>query len=56
MAKKATEALDEIERIVREFGDCDLEMPDGTQVGWYNPVDRIEFDSDRQAIQVISDR
>ena len=42
---KATEAIERLERIVAEFGDADMVMPDPIEAMWRNPVDRIEFDS-----------
>jgi hypothetical protein len=53
---KATEAIEELERIVHEFGDAVLEIPDPIEGAWRNPVDRIEFDSERQSILLVSDR
>jgi hypothetical protein len=53
---KATEAIEELERVVNEFGDAELVIPDPIESSWQNPVDRIEFDSDRQAILFVSDR
>lgn len=56
MALKATEAIEELERIVNEFGDASLVMPDPVEATYLNPVDRIEFNSERQAIMFVSDR
>lgn len=56
MSMKATEGIEELERIVAEFGDADLQVPDPIEDAWRNPVDRIEFDSERQAILFVSDR
>ncbi len=56
MALKATEAIEELERIVNEFGDAVLVMPDPIEATYRNPVDRIEFDSAQQAILFVSDR
>lgn len=56
MSIKATEAIEELERIVNEFGDAVLETPDPVEATWRNPVDRIEFDSERQSILLVSDR
>jgi hypothetical protein len=53
---KATEAIEELERLVNEFGDAELQMPDPIQASWRNPVDRVEFDSERQEILFVSDR
>jgi hypothetical protein len=52
---KATEGIEAMERIVNEFGDADLEMPDQIEGQWRNPVDRIEFDAERQSILLVSD-
>ena len=56
MALKATEAIEELERIVNEFGDAELVMPDPVEATYLNPVDRIEFNSERQAIMFVTDR
>jgi hypothetical protein len=53
---KATEAVEEIERLIYEFGDAVLVMPDPIEATFRNPVDRIEFDSEQQAILIVSDR
>lgn len=53
---KATEAIEELERLVNEFGDAELQIPDPIEAAWKNPVDRIEFDSERQSILFVSDR
>lgn len=53
---KATEAIEELERIVNEFGDVELKTPDPVEATWRNPVDRIEFDSESQSILFVSDR
>lgn len=51
---KSTEALEEIERLQNEFGECELQIPDPVERWWYN-VDRIEFDPEAQAIRLVSD-
>lgn len=51
---KATEALEEIERAVTEFGDFELQIPDPVERWWY-PVDRIEVDPEAQALRLVSD-
>ena len=56
VALKATEAIEELERIVDEFGDAGLVMPDPIEAAFRNPVDRIEFDSAQQAILLVTDR
>lgn len=56
MVKKATEAIEDLERLVNEFGDADLVIPDPIEAAYLNPVDRIEFNSERQAIMFVSDR
>lgn len=52
---KATEAIEEMERLVSEFGDLELQMPDPVE-RWFYPVDRIEVAPESQAIRVVSDR
>lgn len=56
MGLKATQAIEDLERLVTEFGDAELEMPDPLEAAWRNPVDRVEFDSERQTILFVSDR
>lgn len=51
----ATEAIEELERRVAEFGDAPLVMPDQLEPAFRNPVHRIEFDSERQAILLVND-
>lgn len=51
---KATEALEEIERAVHEFGDFELQIPDPVERWWY-PVDRIEVAPEAQALRLVSD-
>lgn len=51
---KSTDALEEIERLQNEFGECELQIPDPVERWWYN-VDRIEFDAEAQAIRLVSD-
>lgn len=51
---KSTDALEEIERLQNEFGECVLQIPDPVEHWWYN-VDRIEFDPEAQAIRLVSD-
>jgi hypothetical protein len=53
---KATEGIEALERIVTEFGDAEMEMPDPIEAKWRNPVDRVEFDSERQSVMFVSDR
>jgi hypothetical protein len=51
----ATEAIEELQRIVIEFGDAGLEIPDPIEATYRNPVHRIEFDSERQSILLVND-
>lgn len=48
------EVLEEIERIQNEFGACRLQIPDPVERWWYD-VTRVEFDSETQAIRLVSD-
>jgi hypothetical protein len=50
----SVQALEEIERIQNEFGSCKLQIPDPVERWWYD-VDRIEFDTESQAIRLVSD-
>lgn len=52
---KATEALEELERIVNEWGDLELQIPDPVE-RWFYPVDRIEVVPEAQAVRMVSDR
>lgn len=56
MGVRATQAIEDLERIVAEFGDAELEMPDPLEAQWRNPVDRLEYDSERDKILLVSDR
>jgi hypothetical protein len=51
---KATEGIEELERIVHEFGDYELQMPDPIE-RWFYTVDRLEVVPEAQAIRVVSD-
>lgn len=53
---KATEAIEQLEHIVACFGDAEVETPDALEAMWRNPVDRIEFDAERQAVLLVCDR
>lgn len=48
------ELLEEVERIQHEFGRCRVQVPDPVERWWYD-VDRIEFDTETQAIRLVSD-
>jgi hypothetical protein len=50
----SAQALEEIERIQNEFGICEMQLPDPVERWWYK-IDRIEFDSEAQAIRLVSD-
>lgn len=52
---KATEGIEELERIVNEFGDLELQLPDPVERWWYT-VDRIEVAPESQAIRLVTDR
>jgi hypothetical protein len=52
---KATEGIEELERLVHEFGDFELQIPDPIEL-WFYPVDRIEVVPEAQAIRFVSDR
>lgn len=47
---------DELYRIAEEYGDLEGVMPDPIERGWVNLVDRVEYDPERQAVQLVSDR
>jgi hypothetical protein len=48
------EVLEEIERIQNEFGACREQLPDSVERWWYD-VTRVEFDTENQAIRLVSD-
>lgn len=56
MSLLGTQIIEEIERIVHEFGDAAVEMPDPIEATWRNSVDRVEYDSERERILFVSDR
>ena len=51
----STEVLEEIERIQNEFGPCRVQLPDSVERWWYD-VTRVEFDTESQAIRLVSDQ
>ena len=51
----ATQILEELERLVMEFGDGKGKLPDSFEAWWYD-VDRIEFDNVSQTYRFVSDR
>ena len=51
---KATEGIEQLERIVHEFGDFELQVPDPIE-RWNYPVDRMEVVVEAQAIRFVSD-
>jgi hypothetical protein len=50
----SAELLEEIERIQHEFGKCRVQLPDPVERWWYD-VTRVEFDTEAQAIRLVSD-
>lgn len=54
MLVDSVQALEEIERIQNEFGKCRMQIPDPVEAWWYD-VTRIEYDSQAQAIRLVSD-
>jgi hypothetical protein len=51
---KATEAIEELTRVVHEFGDFELQVPDPIE-RWNYPVDRLEVVPEAQAIRAVTD-
>jgi hypothetical protein len=51
---KATEAIEELERSVAEFGDGEVQIPDPLENWWYR-VDRIEREPGTNAYRFTSD-
>jgi hypothetical protein len=53
-AVNSAQAIEEIERLQTEFGICEMQIPDPVERWWYK-VDRLEFDTESQAIRLVSD-
>jgi hypothetical protein len=51
----ATEIVEELERLINEFGDGHGQIPDQLEHAWCNNVDRVEFDHVTQTYRFISD-
>lgn len=51
-----TEVADELYRLAEEFGDGEALTPDPIEATYANPVDRVEFDHERQAALLVTDR
>lgn len=52
---KATELIEELERLVNEFGDGECQIPDALENWWY-PVDRVEREPGDNRYRFVSDR
>ena len=50
----SAEVVEEIERLQHEFGKCRVQLPDPVERWWYD-VTRVEFDTEAQAIRLVSD-
>lgn len=53
---KVSEVLAELHRTYDEFGDVEVELLDTLDMDMYQPVTHVQFDGDRQRVQVLSDR
>lgn len=51
---KATELIEDLERLVSEFGDGEVCIPDVIE-RWRYPVHRVEFESEDQSFRLVSD-
>jgi hypothetical protein len=51
---KATQIIEELERLVTEFGDLEGQIPDPVENWWY-PVDRIARAPESEAFRFVSD-
>lgn len=51
----SVQVLEEIERLQHEFGKARVQIPDPVERWWYD-VDRVEFDTEAQAIRLVCDR
>jgi hypothetical protein len=56
MPMKITEIADELFRIADERGEVEGAIPDPIEATWITPVDRVEFDAERQLVLFVSDR
>lgn len=50
----SVQILEEIERLQTEFGKSRVQIHDPVELWWYD-VTRVEFDSEAQAIRLVSD-
>jgi hypothetical protein len=50
-----TEIRDKIDRIVDEFGDGPLYLPDALEPAWLNKISDVEFDHDKQVAIATTD-
>lgn len=51
---KATEVIEELERLVAEFGDGEVCIPDLIE-RWKYPVHRVEYESEDLTFRLVSD-
>lgn len=51
----SVQVLEEIERLQHEFGKARVQIPDPVEMWWYD-VDRVEFDTESQAIRLVCDK
>lgn len=56
MGMKATEIIEDLERLVNEFGDGEGQIPDPLEPGWTNSITRIEREPGSNAYRFISDQ
>ncbi len=52
---KATEIIEELERLVAEFGDGDGQIPDPLENWWYR-IERVEREPGANVYRFVSDR
>jgi hypothetical protein len=53
---KISEAIEELQRVQYEHGDQELMMADTFEETWRTPIDRLEYEPDRDAVTAVSDR
>ena len=53
---KITEVIEELQHVVREHGDQEFLMADTFEETWRTPVDRVEYEPERDAVTAVSDR
>jgi hypothetical protein len=53
---KISEAIDDLSRVLEEYGDQDLKIADTYEAAWRYDVDRLEFEPEHDSVTAVSDR